>query len=324
MAQGHDRSRSSAGDILAIALALAALLGTAGLLHQVWLGIDHRVVLPWVPALGVEFAFKLDGLSRLFGLLVLGIGAVVLLYAKSYFRGAAMVDRTIILLGLFMLAMLGLILADDLITLFVFWELTTVFSFLLIGYAHHEAKARRAALMGLLVTSAGGLALLGMLAMQALRNRGDGGGGSARPAATGFTGLQEDAAADPELPPEQTVSDRTAALVLRAMIDAAKADGRVDATERQRILAKAQENGADPEAATFLQRAFERPADPDALAAEAAGDPVIAAQVYAASLLAIEVDTADERDYLRDLAQKLRLAPGVAAQLHSALGAPPP
>lgn len=160
MAQGHDRSRSSAGDILAIALALAALLGTAGLLHQVWLGIDHRVVLPWVPALGVEFAFKLDGLSRLFGLLVLGIGAVVLLYAKSYFRGAAMVDRTIILLGLFMLAMLGLILADDLITLFVFWELTTVFSFLLIGYAHHEAKARRAALMGLLVTSAGGLALL--------------------------------------------------------------------------------------------------------------------------------------------------------------------
>lgn len=172
---------------------------------------------------------------------------------------------------------------------------------------------------------AGGLALLGMLAMQALRNRGDGGGGSARPAATGFTGLQEDAAAaDPELPPEQAVSDRTATLVLRAMIDAAKADGRVDATERQRILAKAQENGADPEAATFLQRAFERPADPDALAAEAAGDPVIAAQVYAASLLAIEVDTADERDYLRDLAQKLRLAPGVAAQLHTALGAPPP
>lgn len=180
---------------------------------------------------------------------------------------------------------------------------------------------------------AGGLALLGMLAMQALRNRGDGGGGSARPAATGFTGLQEDAAAaDPELPPEQTVSDRTAALVLRAMIDAAKADGRVDATERQRILAKAQGNGAaDPEAATFLQRAFERPADPDALAAEAAGDPVIAAQVYAASLLAVEVDTADERDYLRDLAQKLRdlaqklrLDPGVAAQLHTALGAPPP
>ena len=79
------------------------------------------------------------------------------------------------------------------------------------------------------------------------------------------------------MPPEQTVSDQTAKLVLRAMIDAAKADGRVDTAERQRIVAKVQEGGADPEAAAFLQQELERPADPDGLAAEAR-DPVVAAR----------------------------------------------
>ncbi len=106
------------------------------------------------------------------------------------------------------------------------------------------------------------------------------------------------------------------------MIDAAKADGRVDASERQRIVAKAQEGGADPEAAAFLERELARPADPDGLATEAR-DPVVAAQVYAASLLAIQVDTQEERDYLRVLAGKLGLEPAVVAQLHAALGAPP-
>jgi uncharacterized membrane protein YebE (DUF533 family) len=80
------------------------------------------------------------------------------------------------------------------------------------------------------------------------------------------------------MPPEQTVTDRAAGLVLRAMINAAKADGQVDATERQRLVAKAQESGADPEAAAFLECQLERLADPDALAAEAR-DPVVAAQV---------------------------------------------
>jgi uncharacterized membrane protein YebE (DUF533 family) len=109
--------------------------------------------------------------------------------------------------------------------------------------------------------------------------------------------------------------------VLRAMIEAAKADGQVDATERQRLVAKAQEGGADPEAAAFLERELERPADPDALAGEVR-DPVVAAQVYAASLLAIQVDTEEERAYLRALAGKLGLQPAVVAQLHQALGAP--
>jgi len=168
---------------------------------------------------------------------------------------------------------------------------------------------------------AGGLALLGMLAMKALRNS------NASPqqaAATGFGGGGAAASEDDGMPPEQAVSEETAHLVLRAMIDAAKADGRVDATERQRIIAKAQEGGADPEAAAFLERELARPADPDALAAEAARDPVVAAQVYGASVLAIQVDTDEEREYLRALAAKLGLQPAVVGQLHAALGAPPP
>lgn len=175
---------------------------------------------------------------------------------------------------------------------------------------------------------AGGLALLGMLAMNALKNAGN----RQQPAApglaedsTGGLGAGYAGAADQgaqEMPPERALSDQTASLVVRAMIDAAKADGRVDANERQRILAKAQENGADEESSAFLQRELERPADPDGLAAEAR-DPVVAAQVYAASLLAIEVDSQEERDYLRSLAGKLNLGPQVVAQLHSVLGAPP-
>ena len=175
---------------------------------------------------------------------------------------------------------------------------------------------------------AGGLALLGMLAMNALRNRQQ--QPHASPPAGGVPAAGMGAAyaggAEPDqdaMPPEQTVSDQTAKLVLRAMIDAAKADGRVDTAERQRIVAKVQEGGADPEAAAFLQQELERPADPDGLAAEAR-DPVVAAQIYAASLLAIKVDTPEERTYLQALAGKLGLEPAVVAQLHGALGAPPP
>jgi uncharacterized membrane protein YebE (DUF533 family) len=159
---------------------------------------------------------------------------------------------------------------------------------------------------------AGGLAVLGMLAMKALRANQAASGAAAAPA------LEAEL-----MPPEQAVAEGTALLVLRAMIEAAKADGRVDATERQRIVAKAQEGGVDGEAAAFLQQELERPADPDSLAT-GVRDPIIAAQVYAASLLAIQVDTPAEHMYLRSLAGKLGLEPAVVAQLHSALGVPPP
>ncbi len=150
-----------------------------------------------------------------------------------------------------------------------------------------------------------------MLAMRALQ-----GSGQAR--AAGFA----DPGQDPAALPGNATSEDTAHLVLRAMIDAAKADGEIDEDERRRILAKAGEDG-DPEAMSFLRQELARPADPAALAA-AAPDPVVAAQVYAASLLAIRVDSEAERAYLRDLAGRLGLDPGTVAQLHRELGAPEP
>jgi uncharacterized membrane protein YebE (DUF533 family) len=171
---------------------------------------------------------------------------------------------------------------------------------------------------------AGGLALLGMLAMRALRNSGQQpASGSAAPQ---DPGNQLGGAGDlAGMLPDEAVSDRTATLVVRAMVSAAKADGEIDAGERQRILGKVQEDGAaDPDEIRFLEQEMARPADPDGLAAEAGRDPAVAAQVYAASLLAIKVDTAAEQAYLRDLAGKLGLDRSVVAQLHQALGAPAP
>jgi multicomponent Na+:H+ antiporter subunit A len=96
----------------------------------------------------------------LFALLISGIGALVLLYAHRYIAGHRHAARLQLYLLLFMLSMLGVVLADDAVLLFVFWELTTVTSYLLIGFQHGDPKSRRAALQALLVTGTGGLALL--------------------------------------------------------------------------------------------------------------------------------------------------------------------
>jgi multicomponent Na+:H+ antiporter subunit A len=117
-------------------------------------------VLPWLPAFGVEAAFRLDGLALAFALLVTGVGALVLLYAAEYFRRDPRLGRLLALLAVFEIAMLGLVTADDAITLFVFWEGTTVASWLLVGFDHHRAEARAKALQALIVTGLGGLALL--------------------------------------------------------------------------------------------------------------------------------------------------------------------
>jgi multicomponent Na+:H+ antiporter subunit A len=143
-----------------IALAAGAAVGLARMRPAVAAGAAPGVALDWLPALGVSLAFRVDGLSLLFGLLIAGIGAPVLLYAQRYLRGDSRAARVLLQLVAFMLSMLGLVLADDAIVLFVFWELTTVASYLLIGFDGECAKARRAALQALLVTGAGGLALL--------------------------------------------------------------------------------------------------------------------------------------------------------------------
>lgn len=114
----------------------------------------------WIPSLGVSLSLRLDGLSLLFALLITGIGTGIYLYAASYLRGSTDLPRFFAFLTLFMGAMLGGVLADDLIALLVFWELTSLTSFLLIGYEPEKAASRRAAQQGLLITVAGGLCLL--------------------------------------------------------------------------------------------------------------------------------------------------------------------
>lgn len=114
----------------------------------------------WLPSLGIALSFHLDGLGLLFALLITGIGALVLLYASSYLHGHTDLGRFNGFILAFMAAMLGTVLAGDLITLFIFWELTGLCSFLLIGFDYQQEESRRAAFQALLVTGAGGLALL--------------------------------------------------------------------------------------------------------------------------------------------------------------------
>ncbi len=129
-------------------------------------GAYPEFVVPWAPSLGVEFAFRLDGLSLAFALLICGIGAMCFLYAATYFRTDRRLLSLLITLVAFAISMLGLVCADDAITLFVFWEGTTITSWLLVGFDHERKSARAAALQALLVTGFGGLALLaGLLIM---------------------------------------------------------------------------------------------------------------------------------------------------------------
>ncbi|MGH7465239.1 MAG: proton-conducting transporter membrane subunit, partial [Longimicrobiales bacterium] len=115
----------------------------------------------WVPSLGLAFTLRMDGYAWMFSCLVLGIGLLVLLYARYYMSPQENLRRFFASLMLFMGAMLGVVLAGNLLLLVVFWELTSLSSFLLIGYWRHEEEARSGARMALVVTGLGGLALLG-------------------------------------------------------------------------------------------------------------------------------------------------------------------
>ncbi|WP_431984528.1 Na+/H+ antiporter subunit A [Streptomyces qinglanensis] len=116
---------------------------------------------PWIPALGVDLALRCDALALVMVLIAGGIGALVMLYCAAYFEpGTPQLGAFAGALTAFAGAMLGLVLADDLIVLYVLWELTTVFSFLLIGHSSQYRTNRRAALQALLVTTLGGLVML--------------------------------------------------------------------------------------------------------------------------------------------------------------------
>ncbi len=114
----------------------------------------------WAPTLGLEFALRGDGLSLLFAVIIAGIGSLIVIYAGSYLRERPQLGSFYLYVLLFMASMLGVVLADNLVLLFVFWELTSLSSYLLIGFDHERAAARSAALQALLVTGMGGLALL--------------------------------------------------------------------------------------------------------------------------------------------------------------------
>ncbi len=123
-------------------------------------GTPWEAALDWLPALGLSLHLRLDSLSLIFALLITGIGALVVAYSMPYMQGEQGLGRYYASLTLFMLAMFGLVMAGNLLLLFVFWELTSISSYLLIGFRHEEAESQEAALQALLVTGAGGLAML--------------------------------------------------------------------------------------------------------------------------------------------------------------------
>ena len=119
-----------------------------------------RASLPWIPSAGLDLSLRLDGLAWMFAGLVLGIGALIVMYAHYYLDSRDNAPRFYSFLLLFMGAMLGMVLSGNLLLLVVFWELTSISSFLLIGFWSHRQDARQGARMALTVTATGGIALV--------------------------------------------------------------------------------------------------------------------------------------------------------------------
>jgi uncharacterized membrane protein YebE (DUF533 family) len=154
----------------------------------------------------------------------------------------------------------------------------------------------------------GVLAVLGALAYNALK-------GTRQESQEVPLGLKQPATAA-----EKEQLEGQAGLVIKAMINAAKADGQIDKDEVQRIIGKLGEAGLDQKTRDFVLAEMSKPMDTDELAAAAQGNPQLAAQLYAASLLGIEVDTPGERAYLEDLARRLGLVPQAVTNLENTMG----
>ncbi len=152
-------ARSATGWIAAI-VPSAAFVYFVALLPTVSTGEPVLARLTWIESLGLDLSFRIDGLSLLFALAITGIGSLILIYSGAYLRGHPHQGRFLAFLAAFTGAMLGLVLADNVVVLFVFWELTTITSFLLIGFDHSRQAARRGAIQALVVTNIGGLSLL--------------------------------------------------------------------------------------------------------------------------------------------------------------------
>ena len=159
--RGADRSGSA---WFTAAIALVAFILTASLYPIVSDGKVLRGTVEWLPAYGLNVTLRMDGFAWLFAMLITGIGLLVVIYARYYMSPDDPVPRFFSFLLAFMGSMLGIVLSGNIILLAVFWELTSIFSFLLIGYWYHNASARDGARMALTVTGIGGFCLLaGML-----------------------------------------------------------------------------------------------------------------------------------------------------------------
>lgn len=128
---------------------------------------EHFVTraLTWIPSYDISLSFYIDGLSLAFGLLISGIGTIIVVYSGAYLKGHHHQGRFLAFILMFMGSMLGLVFADNMIALFVFWELTSITSFLLIGFDHTRQASRRAAIQAMVITGGGGLLLLAGIAL---------------------------------------------------------------------------------------------------------------------------------------------------------------
>ena len=144
---------------LAGAIALAGTIVFSLFYSSVKDGNIARAGIEWIPAFGLNFVLRLDGFAWMFAMLITGIGFLIILYARYYMSPEDPVPRFFSFLLAFMGSMLGVVLSGNLIQLVFFWELTSLFSFLLIGYWHHNASARDAARVALVVTATGGFCL---------------------------------------------------------------------------------------------------------------------------------------------------------------------
>jgi multicomponent K+:H+ antiporter subunit A len=142
-------------------VALLALIALMPTMAAPFFGETVVQRIPWIPALGLDLAFRLDGLGLLFALMILGMGLLIILYARYYLAERDCMGRFYGYLLLFMGSMLGIVLSENLILLLIFWEMTSLSSFLLISYWQHREDARTGARMALAVTGLGGLAMLG-------------------------------------------------------------------------------------------------------------------------------------------------------------------
>ena len=158
MPSGGYRRRTAwiAGAVAASSLGLLLIQAPA-----VMNGETVRLFTQWVPEIGMNLGLKLDGLSLMFAMLITGMGLLIIVYADSYLGKNDPVGKFYSTLMLFMAAMLGIVLSDNLLLMMVFWELTSISSFLLVGYWNHRADARDGARMALTITGGGGLAMLG-------------------------------------------------------------------------------------------------------------------------------------------------------------------